>query len=233
MRYAALFLILILASPVSAVELTILTEEYPPFNYSQEGKITGVSTEVVQHVMAATGYEYTIKSLPWSEAYEKAQKEKNTLIYSISRRKKREPLLKWIGVLTPTTYSVKALSSRNDVKIDKLTDMKKYKIGTNADDAVETWLLGKGFALSDLTRTTGSNSVVKNFRRLMNLQAADEQGDRRMAGARCGGLLYRPTARSQQSRGGTEHLLSPDRAIRWLLYRRQPRHIGDDHFQRR
>ncbi|MEJ2641057.1 MAG: transporter substrate-binding domain-containing protein [Desulfosarcinaceae bacterium] len=168
MRYAALFLILILAAPVSAVELTILTEEYPPFNYSQEGKITGVSTEVVQHVMAATGYEYTIKSLPWSEAYEKAQKEKNTLIYSISRRKKREPLFKWIGVLTPTTYSVKALASRKDIKIDKLEDMKKYKIGTNADDAVETWLLGKGFALSDLTRTKGSNSVVKNFRRLMN-----------------------------------------------------------------
>jgi polar amino acid transport system substrate-binding protein len=168
MRYAALFLILILAAPVSAVELTILTEEYPPFNYSQEGKITGVSTEVVQQVMATTGYEYTIKSLPWSEAYERAQKEKNTLIYSISRRKKREPLFKWIGVLTPTTYSVKALASRKDIKIDKLEDMKKYKIGTNADDAVETWLLGKGFALSDLTRTTGSNSVVKNFRRLMN-----------------------------------------------------------------
>jgi polar amino acid transport system substrate-binding protein len=168
MKFVVLFLILVIAAPASAANVTILTEEFPPFNYTQRGQITGVATEVVNRIMEQTGHKITIKSLPWSETYERAQREKNTLIYSISRRKKREPLFKWIGVLTPTTYSVKTLSTRKDVKIDALEDMKRYKIGTNAEDVVETWLIGKGFALSDFERTSGSNSVVKNFRKLLN-----------------------------------------------------------------
>jgi polar amino acid transport system substrate-binding protein len=168
MRLTSILLLLILAVPAHAIDLTLYTEEFAPFNYTQDGVITGVSTEVVNHIMADTGYNITIKSLPWSESYEKAQIEKNALIYSISRRKQREPLFKWIGIITPTSYSVKVLKSRKEIKIDTLEDMKEFKIGTNAEDVVETWMIGKGFSLSDFERTTGSNSVVKNFRKLLN-----------------------------------------------------------------
>lgn len=168
MRLRFILLLLILAAPAHALDLTLYTEEYAPYNYTHQDEITGVSTEVVNHIMADTGYTITIKSLPWSESYERAQKEKNALIYSISRRKEREPLFKWIGIITPTSYSVEALSSRKEIKINTLEDMKQYKIGTNAEDAVETWMIGKGFSLSDFERTTGSNSVVKNFRKLLN-----------------------------------------------------------------
>ena len=118
--------------------------------------------------MALTDYHINIISLPWSDAYERAQKESNTLIYSISRRQNREPLFKWIGIITPTTYSVMILASRKDIKIDKLEDMKHFKIGTNTDDAVEQWLVSKGFVLSDFVRTTGKFSSLNNFKNIMN-----------------------------------------------------------------
>jgi polar amino acid transport system substrate-binding protein len=168
MKIVITILFLVLATPLYALDLTVYTEEFPPFNYTQQGKVTGVSTEVVEKMFATTEFKITIKSLPWSDTYERAQKEKNALIYSISRNKNREPLFKWIGIVTPTTYSVKALTPRKDIKIDRLEDMKRYRIGTNVDDVMEQWLLGKGFELSNFSRTTGKYSVVQNFKNLLN-----------------------------------------------------------------
>jgi polar amino acid transport system substrate-binding protein len=152
----------------NAQQLTIYTEEFPPFNFTEKGKITGVSTEVVQHVMANTGIPYLIRSLPWDQSYSLAQNQADTLIFSISRNSSREALFKWIGILTPTTYSVLALKSRTDVKISRLEDMKKYKVGTTTDDIVESWLIGKGFSTSDLFRSSGDNAALKNFKNLLN-----------------------------------------------------------------
>lgn len=151
-----------------ARKLTIYTEEFPPFNFTEKGKITGVSAEVVRHVMAAAGMQYKIKSLPWAQSYNLAQKERNALIFSISRNEKRELLFKWIGILTPTTYSAMALKSRSDIKITSLSDMKKYKIGTTKDDIVEIWLVDKGFALSELVRASGDHAALSNFKNLLN-----------------------------------------------------------------
>jgi polar amino acid transport system substrate-binding protein len=150
-----------------AQQLTIYTEEFPPFNFTEKGKITGVSSEVVQGVMASTGMRYKIKSLPWAQTYDLAQKERNALIFSISRNPKREKLFKWIGIVTPTTYSVMALKSRSDIKINKLPDMSQYKIGTTKGDIVEVWLLDKGFALSDLVRASGDHAALINFKNLL------------------------------------------------------------------
>ncbi len=156
--------------PVNAEKLTIYTEEFPPFNFTRSGKITGVSTEVVQKVMAEAGFKVTIKSLPWSETYKRAQKQENAFIYSISRRKNREKLFKWVGIVSPTTYSALALKSRNDIKIRNLAEMKKFKVGTTVDDVMETFLTKKGFALTDFTRVSGKKAALKNFKKLLNKQ---------------------------------------------------------------
>ena len=163
-----LLLSIVFATSSNAQQVTIYTEEFPPFNFTEKGKITGVSAEVVRHVLTGTGIRYQIRSLPWEQAYRLAQAETDTLIFSISRNSAREALFKWIGILTPTTYSVMALKSRSDVKIDRLEDMKKYKVGTTTDDIVESWLLGKGFSAKDLFRTSGDNAALKNFKNLLN-----------------------------------------------------------------
>jgi polar amino acid transport system substrate-binding protein len=163
-----IFLIFIVAGSVCAQTLTIYTEEFPPYNFTQQGKISGVSTEVVQHILADAGFKAIFKSLPWDQAYKLAQEQENALIYSISRRLNREKLFKWIGVLTPATYSVFAPSSRTDIRINRLDDLKKFKIGTSVDDARESYLLGKGFKLSDFQRTAGNNANLVNFQKLVD-----------------------------------------------------------------
>jgi polar amino acid transport system substrate-binding protein len=163
-----LFLSIILAGNVDAQKLNIYTEEFPPFNFTEKNKITGVSTEIVRQVMDNTGIPYQIKSLPWKQTYQQAQEEPNSLIFSISRNQSREKLFKWIGIITPTSYFVMALKSRKDIKINSLEDMRKYKIGTTMDDIVESWLISKGFDTSELHRTSGDNATLKNFKNLLN-----------------------------------------------------------------
>jgi hypothetical protein len=151
------FVLLLIAFGIcqaQALKLTVYTEEFPPFNYTQGNKITGVSTEVVIRVLAKAGIDAEIKSLPWKESFKLAQKLPNTLIYSIARHKKRENLFKWIGIITPSTYSVVALASRTDIRIHRLEDLKGYRIGTTIDDITETWLAGKGFEPFYFIRTT-------------------------------------------------------------------------------
>jgi polar amino acid transport system substrate-binding protein len=163
-----LLLSVIAVGNVDAQSLTIFTEEFPPFNFTEKGKITGVSTEIVRHVMADTGIQYQIKSLAWKETYQRAQEEPNSLIFSISRNKSREKLFKWIGIIVPTSYFVMALKSRTDIKVESLEDMKKYKIGTTMDDIVESWLISKGFDTGDFYRSSGDNATQKNFMNLLN-----------------------------------------------------------------
>ncbi len=166
---ALLFLaMLMFTTTANAQKLTVYTEEFPPFNFTEKRKITGVSTEVVHRVMSAAGISYEIKSLPWEQSYKLAQKQADALIFSISRNSRRESLFKWIGILTPTTYSAMVLASRSDINIQNPADMKQYKIGTTKDDIVESWLLGKGFSTDDLVRTSGDNAALKNFKKLLN-----------------------------------------------------------------
>ena len=170
-KIALVFLFILLSASIThlafAQQLTIYTEEFPPFNFSEAGKISGVSTEVVQRVLSDAGFKTKFVSLPWEQAYKLAQKKENALIYSISRRPNREKLFKWIGILTPTTYSVFGLTSRDDIRVNKLEDLKKYRIGVVKDDAREQYLLGKGFKLSDFKRIGGKDPQNKNLKKLI------------------------------------------------------------------
>jgi polar amino acid transport system substrate-binding protein len=158
--------ILILPVSVFAQKINVYTEEFPPYNYTDGGKVVGASTEVVEQVLQNCGYDYSITSYPWARSYQLVQRNENSLIYSIGRRKKRETLFKWIGEITPITQSVYALRTRTDIKITNLDDLKKYKLGTTVEDARETWLLHNGFKLENLDRTSGKYAHSRNFKKL-------------------------------------------------------------------
>jgi polar amino acid transport system substrate-binding protein len=135
------------ALPAQSVEtIKILTEEYPPFNYTDKGKITGLGTEVVQAVLKEINIEGQFQSLPWARAYETAQTSESVLIYSINRSKEREKLFKWIGPITPTDFYLFSLKSRN-LHLASLEDAKTLQTGTVNQDIGEQYLASQGFVL--------------------------------------------------------------------------------------
>ena len=130
--------------PVFGQAIQVVTEEYPPYNYSENGNVLGFCTEVVKEVLKRANIDHSIYSYPWSKSYKMAQSQPNVLIYSIGRNVEREPLFKWVDVIARTEVYFYKLKSRLDIKIKKFDDVKKFKIGAVRDDFRAQWLLKQG-----------------------------------------------------------------------------------------
>ena len=152
------------ASPAFATEtVRIVTEEYPPYNYTDNGKITGLGTDVVQAVLRELQIEGQFQSLPWARAYETAQSSDSVLIYSMNRSKEREKLFKWVGQITPTDFYLFSLKSRN-LQINDLAEVKNLQIGTVNQDVGEQYLLQHGFTVG--RNLQSSNRYELNYEKL-------------------------------------------------------------------
>ncbi len=150
---------LLLATSVWAQTLTVVTEEYPPYNFQDPNtkKITGMATEVVQEVLKRTKLDYKLDIYPWARAYQMAQDAPNVLIYSIGRSEKRENLFKWVDVIAPYDVYLFRLKSRPEVKATDLASIKTYKIGAVRDD-VRAQYLEKAGVTVDLVAEDGFNA---------------------------------------------------------------------------
>ena len=57
-----------LALAASAAQaLTLVTEENPPFNYTERGKVVGMSTEIVAELGKRSAIPLQIQSMPWEQ----------------------------------------------------------------------------------------------------------------------------------------------------------------------
>lgn len=133
------------AACACAQGVRVITEEFPPYNYTEAGKVTGFSTDVVRAVMQEAKLQADIQSLPWARAYSMAQTDANVLIYSIGRSAQREKLFKWVGVIAPTQYYLYSLPQRG-LKFQHLDEAKAYQIATVNEDVGEQYLIAKGFS---------------------------------------------------------------------------------------
>jgi polar amino acid transport system substrate-binding protein len=138
---SVLFLGLTLAVP-GARALTLVTEENPPFNYTEQGKVVGLSTEVVTELGKRSGIPLQIKAMPWEQAYIAAQRDKETCIYSTARLDNREQIFFWIGPIATNQW---VLIGRSDFAgLSKVEDARKYRVGVVARDAKVEFLMRKG-----------------------------------------------------------------------------------------
>ncbi len=160
LRRLALITLIALAAINSsfAQKITVVTEEYPPYNFlNSDKKVSGVSTEIVEAVLKRTKLDYSLNIYPWARAYKMAQDTPNVLIYSIGRSEKRETLFKWVDEIAPYDVYLYSLKSRPEIKVNNLADLKKFKIGAVRDDVRAQYLEKLGLKL-DLTNADSFNS---------------------------------------------------------------------------
>jgi polar amino acid transport system substrate-binding protein len=117
-----------------ALALKLLTEENPPLNYSENKKLTGMATEVVQEMGKRAGMKLDFEVMAWNKAYEKAQADKETCLYATARLPNRENAFKWVGPIAVNQWGLFALGGFTPV-IKSLADARPYRIGGVARDA--------------------------------------------------------------------------------------------------
>lgn len=140
----AFFPLLILPAFLWA-ELTLMTENFLPYNYEKEGKAKGLCSIVVQNIQKQIGDTTPISVRSWSEAYEKVLKEKNQALFCTTRTEQREDLFKWVG---PIAFSnlVFQENTLHPTRIKTLEDAKKAgKVGVLKDDSSYQYLQSQGF----------------------------------------------------------------------------------------
>lgn len=129
----------------AAPQLKIVTEHLPPFQIDSPEGVSGFATDVVRATMELAKVEFSIEAMSWSRAYNLAQRDANTCIYSISKGAQREPHFQWIGEISYSLTSIYSLKKRHDIQINTLEDAKKYTIAVTKDDITHHFLLSNGF----------------------------------------------------------------------------------------
>lgn len=160
-RIIIFFLPIFLLTKIAICQhITIVTEDWPPFNYMKGQEVVGVSTAIVKATLNHAGLEYKIRSYPWARAYRKALYDDNTLIYTIARTKEREDLFKWIGPFASRKMYLFKLKSRKDIQLKSFEDLKRYKIAVFHEDATHQQLIKRGFPEKQLQKITSANSNI-------------------------------------------------------------------------
>lgn len=129
-----------------AQDVSIVTEDWAPYNYSENNEIKGVVTDIVKAVMQRTGLDWELRVYPWARAYKMAMEGENVMIYSIFRLENREQLFKWIAVpgLSVNMYLFKP-RHRTDIQVKTIDDVKAYTVGVTRDTSTHHFLLAQGF----------------------------------------------------------------------------------------
>lgn len=140
-----LFVALLPVHTVMAAELTILTENLPPLNYLEDGKLVGPSVEIVKEIKKRVGCNAPIDILPWARAYRMALEGENVVLFGTTQTESRQPLFKWVGPLATKRDILVGLKG-SELKISSLEDAKQVnRIGTLRDDTREHYLIDHGF----------------------------------------------------------------------------------------
>jgi len=144
----------------------VYTEQNPPYNYIDEGKVSGISTTLVETLFSQCGHqvsENTIQLLPWARAYHEVLNEKNTMLYSMARSPEREALFQWVGPIGKMTLAIIAKKS-TQLNVSSPTILHRYTIGTIPDTASEKALLSLGFRTDELDRFANVSSQFKKLK---------------------------------------------------------------------
>ena len=148
----------LVAWAAAAQPLTVVTEEYPPYNYLDDNKqVVGVSTDVVKEVLRRANLPYRISLYPWARAYHMAQNQPNVLIYSIGRSSQREALFQWVDVIAPYNVFLYRLKSRPEVQVQRIDQLPRYRIGAVRDDVRAQYLERNGIT-ADLVVDDSANA---------------------------------------------------------------------------
>jgi len=137
-----------LAAVSTAQEIVAVTEQWPPYNFEENGETKGVSTEIIKATLDRANLKSDFQVHTWARSYKMASGEKNenVLIYTILRNEERENLFKWVGPILPLAkMCLFKLAKRKDVAVNTLEDAKKYKVGVAINTSTHQLLRDKGF----------------------------------------------------------------------------------------
>lgn len=140
---------LLLAGAAQAESLKLVTEEYPPFSFRENGAIKGISVDQLTRIMKETGTQYSIELMPWARAIGLAEVERATCVFTTVHNEARNARFKWVEPLNKgRTLLVRKAGAPIEPK--SIDEAKAFTIGTQRGDFTADILAKDGFQRVDL-----------------------------------------------------------------------------------
>ena len=150
-----------------AQKMTVVTEEWPPYSYSENDGVGGMATEVVRAALKQANLDAEFSVNAWARSYDMARRDENVLIYNIRRTAQREDLFQWVATTVPATkQQLFKLKKRTDIAVATWDDAKKYTIGVMREDSAHQLLLEHG--LEEGKQLFPVTREVQNIRKLFD-----------------------------------------------------------------
>lgn len=122
-----------------------MTENYPPYNFVENGQLKGISVDLMVLMLEKLGSKKTredIRIFPWPRGYQGVLNRPNTSLFAMTRTEEREKLFNWVGPFYAEKIVLIARKSRQ-IKISSIKDLVRYKIGVVSKDVGELVLAEK------------------------------------------------------------------------------------------
>ena len=117
-------------------DLQIITENYPPLNYIENGTLQGISVDLMELAFERLDIPVNRSSfqvLPWSEGYTRALNTPNTMLFSTARLPERESQFLWAGPLVSAAgircWSIRGSGSRGGSSHAFLCEIRRSQEG--------------------------------------------------------------------------------------------------------
>jgi polar amino acid transport system substrate-binding protein len=130
-RFLVLVVILgaiLMVRTIDAAELSFVTQEFAPFNYSENGVVAGPVADIIRKVCGEAHVECPMRSLPWRRAQQEVQDGKANGMFAIGRNAERAKWLHFSPALLETEYGF-FVRSDNPLKFVQISDVKGYTVG--------------------------------------------------------------------------------------------------------
>jgi len=149
MKQFAFALIFLLSGTAHAETLRLLTEEYPPYNFSENGAVKGASVEQAELMMKALNAEYSLEILPWARALSLTENQPWTCLFTTGHDEERDKRFKWVEPLLADRM-VMVRKAGSGVNPSNIEEAKRFTVGTQRDDFSANYLKKHGFPKIDL-----------------------------------------------------------------------------------
>jgi len=143
--------------------LRILTADNPPLNFSKDGEITGLATEVVRELIKRTDTHSDIEMTTWPDGYRELSDHANVALFSTVMTAERKELFHWVGPLATVDTNLYALQG-SGLEIANLDQARKAgKIATVSKFYSEQMIAAENF-----TNTVSYPDRATSLRQLLD-----------------------------------------------------------------
>ncbi|WP_263146995.1 ABC transporter substrate-binding protein [Pseudomonas sp. RIT-PI-AD] len=167
------------AETTDAQPVTLLTENFPPFNMANDGKnfardpdISGIASELIREMFKRAGIRYNLSlRFPWDRIYKLTLEKPYYGLFSTTRTPEREALFKWVGPLVQNQWVLLA-PANSPIVVKDLKEAAAFRVGAYKNDAVSEYLLTQGVTANNALRD--QENITKLERGQIDLWATSD-----------------------------------------------------------